>query len=174
MAFVSVATALRAWAQHFGWTGAPADAALFGLAASEIRPNEARLHDAARALRRAFIDDRRGADTDAAAREMVVPFAAGPAAASAVISETSVRDTDMIIDVTRDPIAAALREAFDAGRVDKARELKAMMAALLDALLSPEEASRSGPLHVTSFDTGATEIGDPQTRESPAEAPPPR
>jgi len=47
MAFVSVATALRAWAQHFGWTGAPADAALFGLAASEIRPNEARLDDAA-------------------------------------------------------------------------------------------------------------------------------
>jgi len=32
-------------------------------------------------------------------------------------------------------MAAALREAFDAGRADKARELKAMMAALLDALL---------------------------------------
>jgi hypothetical protein len=45
MAFASFATALMAWVQHFGWTGAPA--ALFGLVASEIRPDEARLDDAA-------------------------------------------------------------------------------------------------------------------------------
>ena len=45
MAFANFATALRAWVQHFGWTGAPA--ALFGLVASEIRPDEARLDDAA-------------------------------------------------------------------------------------------------------------------------------
>ena len=92
-----------------------------------------------------MINNRRGADTDAAAREMPVartsPFAAGPAAASAIISQTSARDTDVIVAVTRDAMAAALREAFDAGRADKARELKAMMAALLDALLSQEEAS---------------------------------
>jgi len=71
-------------------------------------------------------------------------------------------------------MSAALREAFDAGRADKARELKAMMAALLDALLSPEGASRSGPLRVTPCDAGATEITEPRTRESPAEAHPPR
>jgi hypothetical protein len=65
MAFASFATALRAWVQHFGWTGAPA--VLFGLAASEIRPDEARLDDAALELRRALINNRRGADTDAAA-----------------------------------------------------------------------------------------------------------
>jgi hypothetical protein len=177
MAFASVATALRAWVQHFGWTGGPADAApaaLFGLAASEIRPNEARLDDAALALRRAFFNDRRGADADATAAELLVartsPIAAAPAAGSAVISETSVRDTDMIIDVTRDAMAAALREAFDAGRVDKARELKARMDALLDALLSPEDASRSGPLRVGSFDAGATEIADPPTSGSRADA----
>ena len=45
MAFASFATALRAWVQHFGWTGARA--ALFGLVASEIRPDEALLDDAA-------------------------------------------------------------------------------------------------------------------------------
>ena len=86
-----------------------------------------------------MINNRRSADTDAAAREMPVartsPLAAGPAAASAIISETSARDTDVIVAVTRDAMAAALREAFDAGRADKSRELKAMMAALLDALL---------------------------------------
>jgi hypothetical protein len=148
MAFASFATALRAWVQHFSWTGAPANAALFGLVASEIRPNEARLDYAALELRRALINDRRGADTDAAAREMAIartsPFAAGPAAASAIISETSGRDSDVIIATTRDAMVAALREAFDAGRADKARELKAMMAALVDALLSPEEASTAG------------------------------
>jgi hypothetical protein len=125
---------------HFGWTGAPA--ALFGLVASEIRPDEARLDDAALELRRALINNS-GADTDAAVREMLVartsPFGARPAAASAIISQTSARDTDVIVAVTRDAMAAALREAFDAGRADK--ELKAMMAALLDVLLSPEEAS---------------------------------
>jgi hypothetical protein len=47
MAFASFATALRAWVQHFGWTGAPANAALFGLVATEIRPDEARLDDPA-------------------------------------------------------------------------------------------------------------------------------
>ena len=177
MAFASFATALRAWVQHFGWTGAPA--VPFGLVASEIRPNEPRLDDAALELRRALINNRRVADMDAVApREMPVarasPFAAGPAAASAVISETSARDTDVIIAVTRDAMAAALREASDSGRADKARELKAMMAALLDALLNPEAASRSGPLRVASFDAGATEIGDPRTRESPAEVHPPQ
>ena len=95
-----------------------------------------------------MINNRRGADADAAAREMPVartsPFATGPAAACAIISEMSARDSDVIIAVTRDAMAAALREAFDAGRADKARELKAMMAALLDALLSPEEASTAG------------------------------
>ena len=95
-----------------------------------------------------MINNRRGADADAAAREMAIarssPFAAGPAAAGAIISATSARDTGVIVAETRDAMAAALREAFDAGRADKARELKAMMAALLDALLSPEEASTAG------------------------------
>jgi hypothetical protein len=95
-----------------------------------------------------LINNRRGADTDATAREMPVattsPFATGSAAVGAIISETPARDTDVIIAATRDAMAAALPEAFDAGRADKARELKAMMAALLDALLSPEEASTAG------------------------------
>ena len=38
-------------------------------------------------------------------------------------------------------MAAALREAFEAGKAHKAQELKAMMAAFLDALVSGDEAS---------------------------------
>ena len=76
----------------------------------------------------------------------------------------------MIVDVTRDAMAAALREAFDAGRADKARELKARMDAILDAFLSPEEASRSEPLRAKSSDAGATEIAGPT--KSPAGAHP--
>jgi hypothetical protein len=166
MAFASFATALRAWVQHFGWTGAPANAALFGLVALEIRPDEARLDDAALELRRALINNS-GADTDAAAREMPVarpsPFAAGPAAASAIISETSARDSDVIIAVTRDAMAAALREAFDAGRADKARELKAMMAVLLDALLSQKR--------LVVPDRSASRRSMPARRKSPTREP---
>ena len=124
MAFASFATALRAWVQHFGWTGAPA--VLFGLVASEIRPDKSRLDDAALELRRALINNQSRRDTDAAAREMPVarpsPFGAGPAAASAIISEASARDTDVIVAVTRDAMAAALREAFDTGRADNVSE----------------------------------------------------
>ena len=36
-----------------------------------------------------------------------------------------------------------MREAFEAGKAHKAQELKAMMAAFLDALVSGDETSRS-------------------------------
>src|ERR1700678_870157 len=75
MAFVSIADALRLWTEHFGWTAPPektVPAALFGLSAVfKIRPVEAGLHDAARALRRAFIPDRRSADTEASGRDIL-------------------------------------------------------------------------------------------------------
>ena len=157
MAFASIATALRAWTAALrldcpaGESRAGRLVRAYGI---RDRPVETRLDYAALALRRAFFNDRRGADADATAREFLSqeprPLAAGPAAASAVISETSAPNTDMIIAVTRDAMAAALREAFDDGRADKARELKAMMAALLDDLLSPEKRRvvRTVPRHV--------------------------
>lgn len=182
MAFVSIANALRAWTEHFGWTAAPGQtvpAALFGIAAVfKIRPAEARLHDAARALRRAFVPDRRGLDTEASGRDIpavsTIAHDAGSSADSALVPEASVPNTEVATPMSRDVTAAALREAFEAGRAQKAQELKAMMTALLDALLSPEAASRLRPLHVASFDAGATEIADPRTSESRAEADPTR
>jgi hypothetical protein len=151
MAFVSIANALRAWTEHFGWTAAPektVPAALFGLAAAfKIRPGEARLHDAARALRRAFIPHRRSAETEEKGRdipaETTIPHDAGSPVASALVLEASVPNTEAVSAESEDGMAAALREAFDAGKAHKAQELKAMMAAFLDALISGDEASRS-------------------------------
>ena len=146
MAFVSIADALRLWTEHFGWTAPPektVPAALFGLSAVfKIRPVEAGLHDAARALRRAFIHDRRSADTEPKG-EPTIPHDAGSSAASALIPEASAPNT-AITPESRDGMAAALREAFEAGKAHKAQELKAMMAAFLDALVSGDEASGLG------------------------------
>jgi hypothetical protein len=142
MAFVSIANALRAWTEHFGWTAAPekiVPAALFGFAAAfKIKPVEAGLHDAARALRRAFIPHRRGADTEAKRRDIPaepkIPHDAGPPAVSALIPEASAANAE-----SEDAMAIALREAFDAGKAHKAQELKAMMAAFLEALVRGDE-----------------------------------
>jgi len=150
MAFAGIANALRAWTEHFGWTaapGKPVSAALFGLSAVfKIRPVEAGLHDAARALRRAFIPHRLGADTEAKGRDIPADPTSPPDAesstADALVPEASVPNTEAVTAESRDEMAAALREAFDAGKAQKAQELKAMMAAFLDALVSGDEASR--------------------------------
>jgi hypothetical protein len=149
MAFVIIANALREWTEHFGWTAAPertVPAALFGLAtAFKIRPVEAGLHDAARALLRAFIPDRRGADTEAKGRDIpsepTIAHDAETSAASSLVPHASAPNTEVIATESRDGMAAALREAFDAGKAHKAQELKAMMAAFLDALVSGDETS---------------------------------
>jgi hypothetical protein len=60
-------------------------------------------------------------------------------------------------------MTAALREAFDAGKAQKAQELKAMMAAFLDALVSGDEASRSERLRAASLDAAAAGFADPRT-----------
>jgi antitoxin ParD1/3/4 len=149
MAFVSIANALRAWTEHFGWTAAPEKAvaaSLFGLvAAFKIRPVEAGLHDAARALRRAFIPDRRGADTEAKRRDILaeptIPRDVETPGANALVPDASVVNAELVTAECQDVIAAALREAFDAGKAQKVQELKAVMAAFLDALVSGDDAS---------------------------------
>ena len=164
MAFVSIANALRAWTEHFGWTAAQektVPAALFGLAAIfKIRPGEAGLHDAARALRRAFIPDRRSVRIEASGRDIpaepTIAHDAGNSSASAHAPEASAPNPEAIIPDSRDGMAAALREAFEAGKAHKAQELKAMMAAFLDALVSGDEASRSDD---------RTLVRDAQTKE---------
>jgi antitoxin ParD1/3/4 len=149
MAFVSIAIALRAWTEHFGWTATPVKTvpgALFGLAAAfKLRPVEAGLHDAARALRRAFIPHRRDADTEAKDRDIlpepaIPPDTGPPPRASEPVPEASAPNAEVVSVETREGMAAALREAFDAGKAHKAQELKAMMAAFLDALVTGNEA----------------------------------
>jgi hypothetical protein len=170
MAFVSIAIALRAWTEHFGWTAATektVPAALFGLSAVfKLRPVEAGLHDAARALRRAFIPDRRGGETEASDRDILPeptsPPDAGSSAARVLVPEASAPNPEVVTPESRDDMAAALREAFDAGRAQKAQELKAMMSAFLDALVSGDEANRSERLRAASLDAGAAEV-DPRT-----------
>jgi hypothetical protein len=149
MAFVSIANALRVWTEHFGWNAAPeksVPAVLFGLvAAFKTRPGEARLHDAARALRRAFIPHRRDGETEASGHDILaeptVDHDAGTPAASVLAPEASAPNTEVIATESRDAMAAALREAFEAGKAHKALELKAMMAAFLDALVGGDEAT---------------------------------
>jgi hypothetical protein len=148
MAFVGIANALRAWTEHFGWTAAPektVPATLFGLAAAfKIKPVEAGLQDAARALRRAFIPHRHGVDTEASGRDVLAePTIAHDAesSANALVPDESAPNTEMGATESRDGIAAALREAFEAGKAHKAEELKAMMASFLEALVSGDQAS---------------------------------
>jgi hypothetical protein len=150
MAFMGIANALMAWSEHFGWTAAPektVPATLFGLASVfKIRPVEVGLHDAARALRRAFIPDRRGAETEASGRDIppepTTAHDSESSAADTLVLEASAPNPEVVTSESRDDMAAALREAFDAGKAQKAQELKAMMAAFLDALVSGDEASR--------------------------------
>jgi hypothetical protein len=173
MAFVSIANALMAWTEHFGWTATPektVPATLFGLAAAfKIRPVEAGLHDAARALRRAFIPDRRSTDTEASGRDILaeptIAHDTESSAADALVPDASAPNPEVIAPESRDGMAAALREAFEAGKAHKAQELKAMMAAFLDALVSGHEASRTERLRAPSLDSVAAEV-DPRTNGS--------
>ena len=104
MAFVSIANALRAWMEHFSSTVTPektVPAALFGLAAVfKIRPVEVGLHDAARALRRAFIPDRRGVETEAKRRDIpaepTIADDAGTPAAGALVPEASAPNPEVV------------------------------------------------------------------------------
>jgi hypothetical protein len=145
-AVTGVAIALTALAQHFEWTAAPATAvpaALFGLGATlKIQSKEAGILDAARALRRAFAGNRNrvGADTPLA---RTPPDAAGTIAGSASVPEIRECIADVIMAESRDATEAALREAFDAGKAQKAQELKAVMASFLESLVGGDEASRS-------------------------------
>ena len=73
------------------------------------------------------------------------------------------RNTDATVAEPKDGIAAALREAFDAGKADKAQELKAVMDAFLQGLVSAGAPRRSDP---DRDDAGATEIADLRTNGS--------
>ena len=109
MAFVSIAIALRAWTEHFGWTAAPEKtlpAALFGLSAVfKIRPVEAGLHDAARALRRAFIPHRRSVDTELSGRDILpeptIPPDAESSAADTLVTEAPALNPEVVTAQSR-------------------------------------------------------------------------
>ena len=169
-----VAIALTAWAQHLEWTAAPATAvpaALFGLgAALKIQSKEAGILDAARALRRAFAGDRNRVGADTAMPDAPVarapPGAAGTIAGSANVPETHECAADVIMAESRDATQAALREAFDAGKAQKAQELKAVIADFLESLVTGDEASLPDPSPPQRPTLGASEAGDP--RQTPS------
>jgi hypothetical protein len=158
MTLTAVASALGALGR-FGWTTAFAIAvavALFGFAtAFKIRPHDARIHEAARALLRAFVNDRHDAISDAIPPEIPIAKTSSRVGADA-IGKPVARVADVIIDKPIEGVAEALREAFEAGKAHKAEELKAMMAAFLDGLASAGEAGRSGPPGSTLPDAGST------------------
>jgi hypothetical protein len=63
---------------------------------------------------------------------------------------------------SRDATQAALREAFDAGKAQKARELKAMIAGFLESLVTGDEASLPDPSPPQRPTLGASEADDPR------------
>jgi hypothetical protein len=125
-----------AWIHHLGRTLAQvcaAPAAWFGITSTLTEDKEARIHDATRALRRAFIGDRRPIEAPTA--PLVAPI--GPHAVGAATAAPKETEMQKTLAHGLDPqhlITTALREAFEAGRAQKAKELEAIMAAFLDDL----------------------------------------
>ena len=90
---------------------------------------------------------------------------AGTNAANSAVPETSERTLDPIaVAEFRNTLSAALREAFDAGRAQKAEQLKAIMAAFLDALMGADEAGRSELLRAVAGIDDRTAGGSPLAR----------
>jgi hypothetical protein len=54
------------------------------------------------------------------------------------------------VAVSKRAIAAALREAFEARRAQKSKEVEAAMAAFLDGMLEADEAARHEPLSIST------------------------